>query len=312
MGGHLMNIQVKANSKNKISEALGKNGVTLTKVFPPKNGWVTICLNHREIDEEERFPEMVKDLSQELKTTVWGFLVHSSSMLIFYLFDKGSFIAKFNSSPDYFGAVSAKVRKDFSPNLKLIKKYCRATVKTEKLNFILKQSTPEDDLKALENDLTLDSIDFFQEEDRLQELAKLIGINRKAVLTSWDDDLEMKEVVSEFLATPPTYEELFKAEKARREAEEKTPRGQFFLAISEGDISKIKKYIEEGFDLNSRDIDGTAPVWRALIYNQMEALQFLISKGANVNMTGQESHEKCVKLLCTSPSNMTHQKQYEC
>lgn len=50
-----------------------------------------------------------------------------------------------------------------------------------------------------------------------------------------------------------------------------------------GQIEEIKKYIQNGVDLNIKDEGGDLPLTLAAIYNQYEAVKLLIENGADVN-----------------------------
>ena len=54
------------------------------------------------------------------------------------------------------------------------------------------------------------------------------------------------------------------------------------LAISNGDIEVVKKFIEYGADVNEKT-NGMTPLMYAARYNQTEIINLLIRKGADVN-----------------------------
>lgn len=53
-------------------------------------------------------------------------------------------------------------------------------------------------------------------------------------------------------------------------------------AISKGDLSTVKKFIEYGADVNERSNDMT-PLMIAARYNNVEIMEYLLSKGADIN-----------------------------
>ena len=53
------------------------------------------------------------------------------------------------------------------------------------------------------------------------------------------------------------------------------------LAISNGELEVVKKFIEYGADVNERT-NGMTPLMYAARYNQTEIIKLLISKGADV------------------------------
>jgi ankyrin repeat protein len=50
-----------------------------------------------------------------------------------------------------------------------------------------------------------------------------------------------------------------------------------------GQIERMKKYIQDGVDLNKKDEGGDLPLTLAAIYNQYEAVKLLLENGADVN-----------------------------
>lgn len=53
-------------------------------------------------------------------------------------------------------------------------------------------------------------------------------------------------------------------------------------AISKGDVSIVKKFIEYGADVNERS-NGMTPLMMAARYNNVEIIEYLLSKGADIN-----------------------------
>ena len=53
------------------------------------------------------------------------------------------------------------------------------------------------------------------------------------------------------------------------------------MAISKGDVATVKKFVEYGADVNERSNDMT-PLMMAARYNNVEILEFLLSKGADM------------------------------
>ncbi|XP_055375467.1 myotrophin [Condylostylus longicornis] len=78
--------------------------------------------------------------------------------------------------------------------------------------------------------------------------------------------------------------------------------------IKNGELDQVKDYIEKtNVDLNN-EISGRCPVHYAADYGQKEILEFLISKGVDVNLKDKhgitallaaiwEGHTECVRLL---------------
>jgi len=56
-------------------------------------------------------------------------------------------------------------------------------------------------------------------------------------------------------------------------------------AIAKGDVDAVKKFIEYGADVNEKS-NGMTPLMIAARYNQVEIINILLEKGANLKATG--------------------------
>jgi len=66
-------------------------------------------------------------------------------------------------------------------------------------------------------------------------------------------------------------------------------RGQLHFAADEGDLDKVKKLIEEGYDVNQFDSDlSLTPLHYAVRGEFFKVSQFLLNNGANVNAHDEE------------------------
>jgi uncharacterized protein len=70
-------------------------------------------------------------------------------------------------------------------------------------------------------------------------------------------------------------------------------------AISKGDFSTVKKFIEYGADVNEKSNDMT-PLMIAARYNNIEILEYLLSKGADMNFRNDSG---MTALKCAAVSN---------
>lgn len=62
------------------------------------------------------------------------------------------------------------------------------------------------------------------------------------------------------------------------------------LAISKGDINKVKEIIAYGVDVNDTTLRGMTPLMYAAIYNQVEIVELLLEKGANLDKKDNMGH----------------------
>jgi ankyrin repeat protein len=60
----------------------------------------------------------------------------------------------------------------------------------------------------------------------------------------------------------------------------------FNQCVSKGDIKSVSELLEKGFDINSVDLRNWPPLFYAIVNNQKEMCDFLISKGANIEFVG--------------------------
>ena len=74
------------------------------------------------------------------------------------------------------------------------------------------------------------------------------------------------------------------------------------LAISKGDIEKVKQIIAYGIDVNDTTNRGMTPLMYAAIYNQSEIAKLLLEKGANLNLK-DKSGSTALDHAKTSGSN---------
>lgn len=72
-------------------------------------------------------------------------------------------------------------------------------------------------------------------------------------------------------------------------------------AVSKGDLATVKKFIEYGADINERSNDMT-PLMIAARYNNVEIVEYLLSKGADVNFKNESG---MTALKCAIASKAT-------
>ncbi|XP_015271103.1 PREDICTED: myotrophin [Gekko japonicus] len=83
---------------------------------------------------------------------------------------------------------------------------------------------------------------------------------------------------------------------------------EFMWALKNGDLDEVKDYVAKGEDVNRTLEGGRKPLHYAADCGQLEILEFLLLKGADVNAPDKhsitpllsavyEDHMACVKLL---------------
>ena len=58
-------------------------------------------------------------------------------------------------------------------------------------------------------------------------------------------------------------------------------------ATKGGNVAIIETMLSRGFDINSKDIDGDTPLMKAAWCDKMEAVHYLLDKGADTSLKGQ-------------------------
>lgn len=76
-------------------------------------------------------------------------------------------------------------------------------------------------------------------------------------------------------------QELLKGHKADVVKDEKL---DFFAAITDGNLSEVKKFIEQGIDINSKFINGESVVTIAAAFEQEETLKYFLEAGVDINL----------------------------
>jgi hypothetical protein len=103
MGAFFTNYQVRTKSASAVKKALVTLVQSRAYVSPEKNGWVTVYDESSEDQDEATLGRIAAGLSKALDAAVLGFLVHDSSMAVYWLYQGGVITDEFNSAPDYFG-----------------------------------------------------------------------------------------------------------------------------------------------------------------------------------------------------------------
>ena len=89
----------------------------------------------------------------------------------------------------------------------------------------------------------------------------------------------------------------------------------FVWSIKNGELDSTKEAVDKGADVNT-EINGRYPLHYAADYGQYDVLEFLIQKGADVNLADKhgitpllaaiwEGHTKCVELLLQKGASKT-------
>ena len=88
-------------------------------------------------------------------------------------------------------------------------------------------------------------------------------------------------------------------------------------AAEEGNISIIKQYLDDGWDVDANDSFDRTPLDRAAVFGQKEVAKLLIANGADVNAKGDKGktplngavmfdHKEMVELLISAGANVSN------
>jgi hypothetical protein len=103
MGAFFTNYQVRTKSASAVKKAIATLVQSRAYVSPEKNGWVTVYDESSEEQNEATLGRIAAGLSKVLDAAVLSFLVHDSSITVYWLYQGGVITDEFNSAPDYFG-----------------------------------------------------------------------------------------------------------------------------------------------------------------------------------------------------------------
>jgi len=70
--------------------------------------------------------------------------------------------------------------------------------------------------------------------------------------------------------------------------EQGKPTISLYRAAEDGDVAQVKRHLEAGCDVNTRDRDKMAPLHHAAFNGHKEVVKLLLANGADVNVRGQE------------------------
>lgn len=93
-----------------------------------------------------------------------------------------------------------------------------------------------------------------------------------------------------------------------------------FRAIEKNEISKVKELIENGIDINVKDMINRTPLTAAVEFNRFDILKYLIKKGAKVKISdghrtpltiaAQNNNIKIMKLLIENGADIADVNMY--
>jgi ankyrin repeat protein len=87
-------------------------------------------------------------------------------------------------------------------------------------------------------------------------------------------------------------------------------------AAAKGDLADVKRHLQKGTDVNSKDNNDWTPLLYSAFYGKQDVVKFLVSKGADVNaksvatgwttlyVAADKGHFEVVKILVSAGANV--------
>src|SRR5437868_304878 len=138
MGASFTNIHVRNSSTPAVCAALPTVTPSRAYVSPAENGWVTVYTEVTEDQDDKKLRAIASGLSKMLGADVLAFLVHDSSVALYWLYRCGELADQFNSAPDYFGeTISEQERERVRGSTGLLLPLCASGTTREQLDEAL-------------------------------------------------------------------------------------------------------------------------------------------------------------------------------
>lgn len=72
---------------------------------------------------------------------------------------------------------------------------------------------------------------------------------------------------------------------------------EFMWALKNGDLDEVKDYVAKGEDVNRTLEGGRKPLHYAADCGQLEILEFLLLKGADINVCKEHRHSRKIPVV---------------
>lgn len=295
MGTTYYNCQVRTDSQEAVVAALTGLLKAPAYVAPAVGGWVGIYSEAERTDPDT----LAKKLSAKLACGVFFWSVYDSDIFFYTLYEDGKKRDEFDSNPDYFESVSAAKKARLCGKPETLVPYCLPGIGYSQVQEVLQPpSSPRPAENTFNSAASLEALpllpgksldtltqaleklkqDIFQKtgkrytfaDEQASDLAKLLGIA---------EDLEAAE-----------YRDIAEANG--------NSTGRQFRLVGNENLSQeyknsklwhsfrledLKSVVAAGADVNARDNQGVPLLVRMARYCAAEQIQYLISRGADVN-----------------------------
>jgi hypothetical protein len=246
MGAFFTNCHVRTKDSSKCAKVLAALVGARALVTDPKNGWVSVYDERCESQDISVLDGLAKSLSAKLQTIVIAMLLHDSDVFQYLAYENGGFVDKFDSKPDYFGAVSEAQKREWHGNFGKLLTYARKGTKLA------------DFKRVAEKDLVF-------EEERVGEFSKLLGIDPARARMGFKYAQE----------TQHNFKLIYGKGFSQGQA-------QLVEAVSRGDAGRVRALLEKGTSPNQVDRFGAPLLVDASRHGRLKIVQDLVSHGADL------------------------------
>jgi hypothetical protein len=245
MGASFTNYHVRKADAAACAKALTTLISSRALVTDSKDGWTTVYDERSDSQDLEVLRELAKGISLKLKTAVIATMVHDSDIFVYLIYERGKLIDQFDSKPDYFGPVSEAQNKEWRGDFAKLIPYAK------------KKSSIQDFRRAAEKAHVF-------EEERAVEFSLLFGIEPSRAQTGFK---YLQETKHEFTLV-----------HAKGHSEDQA---QLVLAVSRGDVAKVKELLEKGTPPHQKDRFGEPLLVITGRRGNSEIARHLIAHGAD-------------------------------
>jgi len=170
MGNSLTGYHVRHSSQGAVAAALREIVSAHACVTRPVADWVSAYDEVSERQDTKELRRIALGLSSRLGAQVVAVLLQDSDILLYLLCEDARLVDEYDSCPDYFGDVDEDEQKRTRGRPEVLQRFCRADVTLDQLSRVLDRNR-----------------EFTFEEERLEELAGLLGIKKSRFCRGFND-----------------------------------------------------------------------------------------------------------------------------
>lgn len=142
MGASFTNLIVHSDNVERIAGILDRILDNSTAyVSPSAGGWTGVYPESTENQDEGSLRSIAVRLSAILGCSVFAFLMHDDDVFMYWLFDSGELMDKYNSTPDYFdfsGTMSKSEKEEWAGHPDIVARYCKQGTTAEEVEQSLR------------------------------------------------------------------------------------------------------------------------------------------------------------------------------